>query len=408
MASMPERVAVVVVGDLGRSPRMQWHACALADAGCAVDLIGLEGSPVAERVAGHSGITCVRLAEPAAVRSGLARYVGRALQQWWQLGRCLLRDIEAPEAILVQTPPALPTLWVAKVAAWWRGARLFVDWHNFSHTVLALELGDRHRLVRALAAIERRFGRAADAHFCVSQAMRERLRSEYGVADPVVLYDRPALALAPPSPSERRALRQRLGLRAEGPLLVTSTSWTRDEDLDLLLDAAIELESRYVQTEDVGVIPPTIVITGVGPLRDAFEERLRRTRLQHVDVRTMWLSWDDYPRLLAAADLGISLHRSSSGVDLPMKILDMFGCGLPVCAFDYGPAIRELVHDGDNGILFRSAAELAQRWASIFGPGAVDARLLENLRAGAAREATPTWHENWERVARSVFERRAG
>jgi len=54
-----------------------------------------------------------------------------------------------------------------------------------------------------------------------------------------------------------------------------------------------------------------------------------------VRIETRWLTAEEYPKLLGAARLGICLHYSSSGLDLPMKVVDMFASALPVFAINY-------------------------------------------------------------------------
>lgn len=63
-----------------------------------------------------------------------------------------------------------------------------------------------------------------------------------------------------------------------------------------------------------------IVHEGKGPEKEMYEEKIKRLNLKHVAFRTMWLSAEDYPLLLGSADLGVCLHTSSSGLDLPMKV----------------------------------------------------------------------------------------
>ena len=88
-----------------------------------------------------------------------------------------------------------------------------------------------------------------------------------------------------------------------------------------------------------------VVVTGKGPLKVAFERRLASAAMTNVVVVTAWLSTADYAALLGAADLGVCLHTSSSGLDLPMKVVDMYGAGLPVSAVHFS-CIDELVHHG--------------------------------------------------------------
>ena len=190
---------MVVLGDLGRSPRMQYHALALADAGARVDLIGLGGSEPFAALREHPAIRIRQLPDPPPpLAASGARYLAGAARRATAQARALQRALEAVAApvILAQTPPAVPTLVVALRAARRRRARLVIDWHNLGHALLALRLGAGHPAVHLTALAEQRFGRAADAHLCVSEAMRAALRERWGI-DAVVLPDRPARPFAP-------------------------------------------------------------------------------------------------------------------------------------------------------------------------------------------------------------------
>ncbi len=110
-----------------------------------------------------------------------------------------------------------------------------------------------------------------------------------------------------------------------GALLVSSTSWTPDEDFRILLDAARAYDEQAVHGRHPHLL---IVVTGSGPLKEHYTRAVHAMDLRWVAFRTAWLSAEDYPVLLGSADVGISLHTSSSGLDLPMKVC---GCGCFLC-----------------------------------------------------------------------------
>jgi beta-1,4-mannosyltransferase len=411
------RAVVVALGDLGRSARMLYHAQALAANGLDVDLVGFEGTPLPKAVADDLRIKVQRL-NPATLRlrrvsgstyavAGLVDAARLSLRLWRTM-----RNLRRPDLVLIQNPPAFPTLAVAWFSLRRRGVRFVIDWHNLGYTLLSLRLGQWHPAVRLARWFERRDARRVEANLCVSRGLAAFLESRFGVRQARVLYDRPASAFVPMDRADRERLRQalftRLGVHGGTVgFIVCPTSWTEDEDFDLVIDAVPRLEERIRGWEAavVGRRFPDLVmlVTGDGARRAEFERRFAGLPARRVHLRARWLEPEDYPRVVGSADLGLCLHRSSSGLDIPMKVADLFGAGVPVCALDYGVCLAERVRHGDNGLLFSTARQLSDVLFDLFETFPRDQSLLDRLRSGARKSARPTWEEGWAREAKPVL-----
>ncbi|KAI2531254.1 ALG1 chitobiosyldiphosphodolichol beta-mannosyltransferase like [Homo sapiens] len=97
--------------------------------------------------------------------------------------------------------------------------------------------------------------------------------------------------------------------------------------------------------------------------------------------------------ITGSVDLGVCLHMSSSGLDLPMKVVDMFGCCLPVCAVNF-KCLHELVKHEENGLVFEDSEELAalqMLFSNFPDPAGKLNQFWKNLRESQQLR----WDESW-------------
>ena len=411
---------------------MQYHALSIARHEVQVDLIGYLESDIHPDILANPAVIKVHPLDPTPEYlkpkdNHLFILYGplKVLFQIWTLWIVLGYRTRPARWLLVQNPPTIPTLFIAQIICFLRHTRLVIDWHNFGYSILALRLGNTHPLVQISRVYERILARAAYAHFCVTDAMSRVLKRDYSISPEIrSLHDRPAStfrvlsneqrqhfldelpALLYPQDGQKRhecMVTTEVVKKGGAKLLISSTSWTPDEDFSILLDALIKYSDLAITTHPE--LPEILaVITGKGPQRADFQSRISQLKaegkLEMVTIETAFLSIDDYARLLGSADLGVSLHTSSSGVDLPMKVVDMFGAGLPVAGWGEFEAWPELVHEGVNGKSFSDAAGLQSILMQLFGP---DKRLLKKLKEGAVEEGKKRWDDEWDRVAADLF-----
>eukprot|EP00602_Paraphysomonas_sp_CaronLab_P006594 CAMPEP_0185035034 /NCGR_PEP_ID=MMETSP1103-20130426/25705_1 /TAXON_ID=36769 /ORGANISM="Paraphysomonas bandaiensis, Strain Caron Lab Isolate" /LENGTH=468 /DNA_ID=CAMNT_0027571941 /DNA_START=27 /DNA_END=1430 /DNA_ORIENTATION=- len=460
---------VVVLGDTGRSPRMQYHAISLAALPHInrVTLIGYPGEVCNELIVSNPAIHDIRLTtssawidklRPISLLHAAVKGVFLVLSLLFTLFRLPHIDM-----VVVQNPPAIPALLACLFMSYFNGMVVLLDWHNLGFSMYFDRYSSKHVLVRVSRILEGRLGVLSDRHICVSDSMGKWLHKRFNVSA-TTLYDKPPAKVfkrfsVPQSDADgvdlnlpqidvkvRHELLLKLKLTDEelfphsqsssssqitsssertiqtvrlsengndtvtmrddrAVILVTATSWSPDEDFGLLMKALCNLDRSLVRRRSNGrsltQSKVVMVITGKGPMRDAFMQAWKARqenpadRLVYVSIVSVWLEIADYPLMIACADLGICLHTSTSGLDLPMKVLDMFGCGVPVCAIHY-PALPELLKNGENGIIYRQHNDLAAQLYRLFCEAPNEAGASEELcKMRKAAYRIGSWEDNW-------------
>ncbi|KAK0417818.1 hypothetical protein QR680_013229 [Steinernema hermaphroditum] len=543
---MPKTAALVVVGDVGHSPRMNYHAISLAEHGMNVEIVGYMDSNPHQKIRDHPRIRIIPLRPPPKWFATVKPTVALGLKVVWT-AFCLLWALMCQTTwnlsmVMIQNPPGIPGLIVTWVVSKAKGAYFVIDWHNYTWSILrnnykipveslvlprkdeptdssalktaspegestapppepstsrrstrderqmltgtprpfSVRLKEKlekpvekkkspaswiHRYIQWAYNWEAKMGRAANLNICVTKEMRGDLAGAWGIRA-VTLYDKaPSWNFKELSVDEKHVFFEKLcrsnefktfraeevfpsderevlesavegkqiavtrlsyrdaagvaHLRTSRPfILLSSTSWTEDEDFGILLDALKAVESVASISSTAESAPPNriphfcVVITGKGPQKAMYLDRITRFKFRHIDVITPWLDAEDYPKMLATADLGVSLHTSTSGIDLPMKVVDMFGCKLPVLAKSFR-AIHELVVERENessssqqaspnGRLFDSSGELKSHILDLATGFPLHSQKLLELRVNLRREKV-SWSDHWDAVVGPIL-----
>jgi glycosyltransferase involved in cell wall biosynthesis len=235
--------------------------------------------------------------------------------------------------------------------------------------------------LHALDEGARDVARRAAGVVCITSALAEAVRDQWGLETPVTAIDDAVDPASFPPPREA------------GPPRLVYTGQLHDwKGVDLLLEALPQLPE--VRALVVGGR------SGDDPERDALRARARALG---VDDRVEWTGFvrqHAIPKLLRRGDIGVVPTRAANGQGVaasPLKLFEYMASELPVVASAL-PALRGVVRDGENGLFFREgdARSLA---------AAVNRLLLEE--GLAARIAVAGRHEarqrSWSARAEAIL-----
>lgn len=246
---------------------------------------------------------------------------------------------------------------------------------------------------------ERKAWASADTVLPVTQVLAEMVQAEAGAAIPVVVIPNGVDPAAFARPVDTAAAKARLGL--SGRIVLGFTGFVREWHR---VDRVLEVMASPDCPGNVHFL-----LVGDGTVRAALEEQARRLGLADRVSFPGVVPRSEIPAYVSAFDVALQPHVVAYAS--PLKLFEYLGLGRAVIAPDT-PNIREVLDDGENGLLFDPASDQSFRdglLRLIRDEGLRD-RLGQAARATIDRRGL-TWRHNAERVTRlaeQLLARRAG
>jgi glycosyltransferase involved in cell wall biosynthesis len=249
---------------------------------------------------------------------------------------------------------------MALPARWLTGLPLVVSLHGSD-----VFLSEKSSLVRRGARSV--FRRAAAVTAC-SDDLAER-SEKLGSASPVTVPYGVSTDHFKPIPDDATALRRKLGLPSDAPVILAVGRLVHKKGFEYLVDAAPKIRTEFPKT--------VMLFAGQGDLKEALEERAKSLGISESIRLVGNVARDELPAYYALASVVAvpSVRDDAGNVDgLPNVLLEGMASGSPIVASAVA-GIPQAVRDGREGLL------VGERDAE-----AIAKAILELLRSPKRRE----------------------
>lgn len=208
------------------------------------------------------------------------------------------------------------------------------------------------RLSRLAQRFERRICNVADHVIAVSTPLKQFLMAERGVTESRITVIPNGVDPEKFKPLLiREGIKKRLGI--ENKTVIGFVGILRPwHGLEFLLEA---FQSLVTQQDSIHLL-----IVGDGTIEPSLKQRVSELGLDGSVTFTGRVPHDDMNQYLAAIDIAISPRATFYAS--PMKILEYMAMGIPTVAPDMAN-IRDLISDGENGLLFEPENQLSLKKA---------------------------------------------